>query len=95
MHNTTPSSPSLDSRDVSQRAQAGIDRLRTSAHETVERAAALASSAADRVSARSGDVLAAKDEWMNTTRGYVRDHPVAALGIALAAGYLLSRLTGR
>ena len=30
---------------------------------------------------------------MSTTRGYVREHPLAALGIALAAGYLLSRIT--
>jgi ElaB/YqjD/DUF883 family membrane-anchored ribosome-binding protein len=93
----TPQSTSsaLDPRDVAQRAHASIDRVRTSAHETVERAASLASSAADRVSARSGDLLATKDEWMETTRGYVREHPFAALGIALAAGYLLSRITGR
>jgi ElaB/YqjD/DUF883 family membrane-anchored ribosome-binding protein len=92
---TSSSSSSFDLRDGAQRAHAGIDRLRTSAHETVERAAALASSAADRVTARSGDLLATKDEWMDTTRGYVREHPFAALGIALAAGYLLSRITGR
>jgi ElaB/YqjD/DUF883 family membrane-anchored ribosome-binding protein len=76
-------------------AQAGIDRLRNSAHETVERAASVASSAADRVSARSEEWLAAKNEWMDATRAYVREHPVAALGIALAAGYLFSRMTGR
>ena len=95
MHATTPPSSSLDPRDVSQRAQAGIDRLRNTAHETVERAASVASSAADRLGARSGEWMAAKNEWMATTRGYVRDHPLAALGVALAAGHLLSRLTGR
>lgn len=95
MQTTTPSSSSLDPRDVSQRAQAGIDRLRNTAHETVERAAAVASSAADRLGTRSGELIATKNEWMDTTRGYVRDHPLAALAVALAAGYLLSRLTGR
>jgi ElaB/YqjD/DUF883 family membrane-anchored ribosome-binding protein len=33
-----------------------------------------------------------KEDWVEATRGYVRDHPVAALGIALAAGYVLSAL---
>ena len=32
---------------------------------------------------------------MNATKGYVREHPLAAVGIALAAGYLLSRITSR
>ncbi|HSD53830.1 MAG TPA: hypothetical protein VLC47_06670 [Burkholderiales bacterium] len=95
MHTTTPSSSSLDPRDVSQRPQAGIDRLRNTAHETVERAADVASSAADRLGARGGEWIATKNEWMDTSRGYVRDHPFAALAVALAAGYLLSRLTGR
>ena len=92
---TSSSSSSLDPRDVTQRAQAGIDRVRNSAHDTVERAAAVASSAADRLSARSEEWLASKNEWMDATRGYVREHPFAAMGMALAAGYLLSRLTGR
>lgn len=96
MQTVTPTSPSaLDPREMSQRAQAGIDRLRSTAHETVERAASVASTAADRLSARSGEWLSAKDEWMDSTRSYVREHPFAALGVALAAGYLLSRLTGR
>lgn len=89
------SSSSLDPREMSQRAHAGIDRLRNTAHDTVERAASAASTAADRLGARSEEWLSAKDEWMDATRGYVREHPFAALGIALAAGYLISRLTGR
>lgn len=95
MQTTTPSSSSLDPREMSQRAQAGIDRLKSSAHDTVERAAAVASSAADRLGARSGEWIAAKNEWVDTTRAYVRDHPFATLAVALAAGYLLSRITGR
>jgi ElaB/YqjD/DUF883 family membrane-anchored ribosome-binding protein len=29
---------------------------------------------------------------MEQCRGYVRDNPIASLGIAIAAGFLLSRL---
>jgi ElaB/YqjD/DUF883 family membrane-anchored ribosome-binding protein len=93
---TTPtSSSSLDTREATERAHAGIDRIRNTAHETVDQAADAASSAADRLSARGEEWVATKDEWVETTREYVREHPVAAVTMALAAGYLLSRLTGR
>jgi len=34
-------------------------------------------------------------DWMETTRDYVRENPLQALGIALAAGYLLHMITRR
>lgn len=77
---------------VTDKAAAGIDRLSASAHQAVERAASAASSTAQQLSAKSEEWLAARDEWMETTRGYVRQHPLAALGAALAVGFLLSRL---
>jgi ElaB/YqjD/DUF883 family membrane-anchored ribosome-binding protein len=97
---TTPASsqPSSDYRAgeaFTQRAHSGIDRLSGTAHDTVERVASVAGSAADRLGAKSGEWMQAKNEWMDTTRGYVREHPFAALGVALAAGYLISRLTSR
>lgn len=97
MQSNTTSAPgtTVDPREMAQRAQAGIDRLRSTAHDTVERAAGVAASAADRLSVRGEEWLSAKDEWLDATRGYVREHPFAALGIALAAGYLLSRMSGR
>jgi ElaB/YqjD/DUF883 family membrane-anchored ribosome-binding protein len=32
---------------------------------------------------------------MTATRDYVREHPIATVGIAVALGYLLSRITSR
>ena len=78
---------------LGEKAHVGIDRLSATAHGAVDRAASAAATAADRFGAKSHDLLVARDEWMDTTRGYVREHPLAALGIALAAGYLLSRIT--
>jgi ElaB/YqjD/DUF883 family membrane-anchored ribosome-binding protein len=80
---------------LGEKAHGGIDRLSTGAHGAVDRAASVAAMAADRLGAKSDELLTARDEWMDATRGYVREHPLAALGIALAAGYLLSRFTGR
>jgi ElaB/YqjD/DUF883 family membrane-anchored ribosome-binding protein len=96
METTTPtSSSSLDTREAAERAHAGIDRIRNTAHEKVDQAADAASSAADRLSAQSEQWIATKDDWVGATREYVREHPVAAVTMAVAAGYLLSRLTGR
>lgn len=35
---------------------------------------------------------AAKQELIEATRRYLQVHPVASMGVALAAGYLLSRI---
>jgi ElaB/YqjD/DUF883 family membrane-anchored ribosome-binding protein len=92
---TTLPSTGLEPRDLSQRAHENIDRLKLTAHDTVDRAAAVANTAADRIGVRGGELLAAKDESIERVRGYMQQHPLASLGIALAAGYLLSRLVGR
>jgi ElaB/YqjD/DUF883 family membrane-anchored ribosome-binding protein len=79
----------------SEKAHGGIDRLSSGAHQAVDRAAGAAAVAAERLGARSRELRAARDEWVDVTRGYVREHPIAALGVALAAGYLLSRMLSR
>lgn len=80
---------------LGERAHAGIDRLSSGAHHAVDRAESSVATAAERLDAKSDELSDAVGEWMDATRGYVREHPVAALGIALAAGYLLSLLTAR
>lgn len=67
-----------------------IDRLSQGAHGAVDRAANAASSMAERVGQKGDDLMELKDNWMEGAAEYVRDHPLAALGIAAAAGYLFS-----
>ncbi len=78
-----------------QEARGGIDRLSSEAHGAVDYAANVAASASDRVVSKTKELLAARNEWMDATRGYVREHPLTALGAVLAAGYLLSRIVRR
>jgi ElaB/YqjD/DUF883 family membrane-anchored ribosome-binding protein len=80
---------------LGQEARVGIDRLSSEVHGAVDHAANVAASASDRVASKSRDLLAARDEWVDATRGYVREHPLTALGAVLAAGYLLSRIIRR
>jgi ElaB/YqjD/DUF883 family membrane-anchored ribosome-binding protein len=80
-----------------------IERVARSAHSAVDRVAGTASSAVERVrtgvqgavgtvSERMHDLSANREVWVDDARERVREHPLAAVGVALAAGYLLARL---
>ena len=65
-----------------------IDRASSTAHDAIE----TASQYAERFGEKAEEWLELKDNWVEGAREYVREHPVAALGIAVAAGYVLSML---
>ncbi|HYR35556.1 MAG TPA: DUF883 C-terminal domain-containing protein [Burkholderiales bacterium] len=71
--------------------ETNVDRLSQSAHEAVDKAA----SYAERVSAKGERLMEMQEDWFDTAREYVREKPLQALGIALAAGYLLHMITRR
>ena len=72
-----------------------VDRLSQTAHQGIDRAAQAASSVAERVGEKYEELYAMQEDWVDAGREYVREHPVAAIGMALAAGYLLSMLMRR
>jgi len=69
-----------------------VDRLSQSAHQAVDRAANAASSYAERFGEKSDELMQMPQDWLETARDYVRENPMQAMGMALAAGYLLSIL---
>ncbi len=76
-----------------------IERVSQGAHQAIDRAASAASTAAERIGERAEALAEKRDEllelpgdWIEGARDYVREHPLASLGIALAAGYVLSML---
>ena len=60
--------------------------------EQIERLSDVATSFVDRVGERADQLIEMKDDWIEGARDYVREHPVAALGMAVAAGYLFSMI---
>ena len=89
-------------------AKAGnaVDRAAQGAHEVIDRVAEKAGPAEARL--RSGinnagqTIQNSVDElgrmpgqWLKTSRACVRDHPLASIGVAVAAGMLLRRLLVR
>jgi ElaB/YqjD/DUF883 family membrane-anchored ribosome-binding protein len=70
-----------------------VDRLGQTAHSAVDRATSAAQQMADRVGQKGEEWMELKDNWVEGARDYVREHPIAALGIAAAAGYLFSMIS--
>jgi ElaB/YqjD/DUF883 family membrane-anchored ribosome-binding protein len=69
-----------------------IDRLASGAHRAVNKADEAANQATDAM-ARAGNKAGVKgEEIYEAGASYMREHPVLTIGVAVAAGYLLSRL---
>jgi ElaB/YqjD/DUF883 family membrane-anchored ribosome-binding protein len=81
-----------------------MNRVVQGAHETIDRLAETAaphvqslqeglSGANDMLHQRADQVRELGDEWTESLRGTVREHPLAAVATALAVGVLIARLT--
>ena len=68
-------------------------RMSQRAHETVDRLAGTAHGMADRVSRQSEQLMMRQEEVVQQLRDYVRERPIAALAVAAAVGFVLSRLS--
>ena len=77
---------------VSEKAGPAIDRAAQAAHQTVDRVAQAAAPAADWISQNAEQLKQQQEMLVDSCRSYVRERPLAALGVALAAGYLIGRL---
>lgn len=69
-----------------------VDAIAAGAHEAVNWAADATNNATDNLSDTSHEMKAMQEKWLARTRDYVQENPVTSVGIALASGYLLSRI---
>jgi len=81
-----------------------IGRIAQTAHETIDRLADTAaphvsrlqeSLSADTLHQRADQMRDMRDEWAESLRATVRENPLAAVGVALAVGVLVARLSSR
>jgi ElaB/YqjD/DUF883 family membrane-anchored ribosome-binding protein len=80
-------------RRVVQGAHEAVDRLADKAIPAVERLKASYDGATETIKERAGQAAELKDEWTESVRSAVREHPLAAIGIAVAVGAIIARLT--
>ncbi|MEO8187692.1 MAG: hypothetical protein ABI580_10055 [Burkholderiaceae bacterium] len=91
----------LEASRAADSAHGTVDHVAQGAHEAVDRIADKAGPAVDRMRSAGSDIQTdmstkfgdlANAEWVESAREEVRARPLAAVGVALAAGLLLSRL---
>jgi ElaB/YqjD/DUF883 family membrane-anchored ribosome-binding protein len=68
------------------------DEVAKSAQRTSDKIASAASQAGEVLGEKGQQLKAAEQRVMANCRGYVRENPVISLGIAIGAGFVLSRL---
>ena len=77
---------------VVQGAHHTIDRLADAAAPHVQKLQQGVSNTSNRLSSQADDAREAGDEWAESLRVTVREHPLAAIATAVALGVILSRI---
>lgn len=78
--------------EAARKAKPAIDRVAAMAHQAVDRAAGAAGPTADWLSEQSDGLKATQKKLLEDTCRYVSANPLKSLGIAVVAGFLLSRI---
>ncbi|MGN6703158.1 MAG: hypothetical protein ACTHKB_09375 [Burkholderiaceae bacterium] len=73
-------------------ARPAVDKIASGAHQAVDKIAGAASQAADSLGAKSEQWKDTQERMMDEARVYIRNKPGTAIGIAVAAGFLLSKI---
>ncbi len=78
--------------EMARKARPAIDRAAAMAHQAVDTAAGAAAPAADWLAGQGESLNAAQKKLVADTCSYVSANPLKSVGIAVVAGFLLSRI---
>ncbi|MBF6649290.1 MULTISPECIES: YqjD family protein [unclassified Methylobacter] len=70
-----------------------IDKLSSTAEEAAEKIASVTSQATEVLGEKGEQLKELEEQLMEDARDYIREHPITSMGIALAAGFMLSQIT--
>lgn len=77
---------------VADAARPAVDRAAATAHQTVDSLAGAANEAVDSLSTKGAQLREFQDRLVSNSCAYVQEHPMTSIGIALATGFLISKL---
>ena len=81
--------------NAARNAKPAIDRVAAMAHQAVDSAAGAAAPTADWLAAQGESLKAAQKKLVDDTCSYVAANPLKSVGIAVLAGFVLSRIIVR
>jgi ElaB/YqjD/DUF883 family membrane-anchored ribosome-binding protein len=92
---STPPGPTSMLKNAVQGAHDTLDRLADRAAPAVQRMGDSVHSAEAVLRDKTSQLREKGDEWVDGTRGSIRNHPLTAVAIALAVGAVVARMTRR
>jgi ElaB/YqjD/DUF883 family membrane-anchored ribosome-binding protein len=78
--------------EAARKAKPAIDRVSAMAHQAVDKAAGAVAPTADWLAEQGESLSATQKKVVSDTCNYVSANPMKALGMAVVAGFLLSRI---
>lgn len=78
--------------DVASKAKPAIDRAASLAHEAADKVSSAGAQTADWMSAQGEHLSAAQKKLVEDTCNYISANPLKSVAMAVAAGYVLSRI---
>ncbi len=79
-------------RDAERNIKETIDKVSHTAHKAVDKMTNVGYQTAEVIGEKGEQLKTAEEQFVEDYREYIRDKPIRAVGIAVAAGFLLSRL---
>jgi ElaB/YqjD/DUF883 family membrane-anchored ribosome-binding protein len=84
----------MENAEAQENIKSTIDKVSHTAHQAVDKMTDASYRAAETLGEKGEQLKNAELEMMEDYRTYVRDNPMKAVGIAVAAGFMLSRVMG-
>ena len=77
---------------VEDKAIPAVRTMATTAHSTIDKLSSVADTAAEKFNLSADQISKAQTKFTETCKAQIDQNPLAAIGIAVAAGFLLSRI---
>lgn len=78
--------------DTEENIKETIGKVSNSAHKAVDKIATMSYQTVEVLGEKGEQLRTAEEELVEDYREYIRDNPIRSVGIAVAAGFVLSRL---
>ncbi|HEY5138195.1 MAG TPA: DUF883 C-terminal domain-containing protein [Methylococcales bacterium] len=82
----------MEATDKTNTVDDTVDRLRAGAHSTVDKVANATTQAAEALGQKGEQLKNVEQQFLENCRSYIHKNPADSLGLAVGAGFLLSRL---
>ncbi len=82
----------MEATDITNIVDDTVDRLRSGVHGAVDKVANVTTQAAEALGHKGEQLKDVEQQFLKNCRSYISKNPATSIGMAVGAGFLLSRL---